>query len=123
MLRVPVRGEGGLGGAALGHRQPAHEVGEPRVRGPLELGVVEQEMVDVPALVDDPQVVRLVGGQVMEDHEVRHHDLIHPAGGVEHVQVVLAAFSGLMCALSLASQRDAGWTRSPCSWSTWVTGC
>ncbi len=91
-LRVPVRGEGGFRRPALGQRQEANEVGEPRVRRPLELGVVEKEVVDVPALVDDPQVVRLVGDQVVEDHEVRRHDLIHPADGLEHVQVVLARF-------------------------------
>ena len=35
--------------AAVGHRQPADEVGHPGERRPLELGVLVQEVVEVPA--------------------------------------------------------------------------
>ena len=89
-LRVVVGGQRPLRRAAVGHRQPADEVGHPRVWRPLQLRVLVQEIVDVPALVGDPQVVRLVADQVVEDHEVRHQDLVHPAERLEHVQVMLA---------------------------------
>ena len=43
--------------AARGHRQPADEVGHPGERRPLELRVLVQEVVDVPRLVADDEVV------------------------------------------------------------------
>ncbi len=48
-----------------------------------------QEVVDVPRLVPDHQVVVLVADQLVEHHEVVDQDRIHPADGLEGVQVVL----------------------------------
>ena len=56
-LRVVVSGEEGLAVAAVVHRQPPDEVGEPAVRGPLLLRVLVQVVVELPGLVADPQVV------------------------------------------------------------------
>ena len=89
-LGVVVGGQRGLGRAAVGHRHPADEVGQPGERAALELGVLVQEVVEVPALVGDHQVERLLGDQVVEDHEVGQQDLVHPPVGLEDVQVVLA---------------------------------
>ncbi len=50
-----------------------------------------QEVVDVPGLVADPQVVRLVPDQVVEHHEVADQDLVHVPEGLEGVQVVLGS--------------------------------
>ena len=55
----------------------------------LELGVLVQEVVDVPRLVADHEVVVLVGDDVVEHHEVVDEDLVHPADRLERVQVVL----------------------------------
>lgn len=87
-LGVVVGGDVRLPGTAVGHRQPADEVGHPHERGPLELGVLVQEVVHLPRLVADDQVVLAFGDDVVEDHEVRHEDLVHSANGLETVQVV-----------------------------------
>ena len=84
-LGVVVGGEVGL----AVHRQPADEVRQPHVRRALELRVLVQEVVELPRLVADPQVVVLGLDDVVEDHEVRDQDLVHPAPGLEAVQVVL----------------------------------
>ena len=89
-LGVVVGGERDLGRAAVGHRQPADEVGEPGERAALELRVLVQEVVDVPALVGDHEVEVLLGHEVVEDHEVGDQDLVHAPVGLEDVQVVLA---------------------------------
>ena len=89
-LRVVVGGQRRLARTAVGHRQPADEVRHPREREPLELGVLVQEVVDVPRLVADHQVVAAVGHHLVEDHEVVDEDLVHPADRLERVQVVLA---------------------------------
>ena len=88
-LLVVVAGQERLVLAAVRHRQPADEVGEPRVRRPLLLGVFVQVVVELPRLVADPEVVLLVADEVMEDHEVREQDLVHAPDRVEAVQVVL----------------------------------
>ena len=49
-----------------------------------------QEVVEVPGLVAQPQVERVAFDQVVEDHEVVDEHLVHPAYGLERVQVVLA---------------------------------
>ena len=72
---------------ALRERQVAHEVGQPRVRRRLELGILVQEVVDLPRLVADPDVVPPLARDVVEEHEVREQDLVHPAQGVEDRQV------------------------------------
>jgi len=48
-----------------------------------------QEVVDVPCLVADPEVVRLVLDEIGEDHEVVHQRVVHPPDRLEGVQVVL----------------------------------
>ena len=55
-----------------------------------------QEVVEVPCLVADPQVVLLVGDDVVEHHEVREQDLVHPPQRLEAVEVVLVRL-GLAC--------------------------
>ena len=55
----------------------------------LELRVLVQEVVDVPCLVADDQVVLAALDRVVEDHEVRDEDLVHAADRLEGVEVVL----------------------------------
>ncbi len=88
-LRVVVGRQHRLAIAAVRHREPADEVGQPDVRRPLELGVLVQEVVELPGLVPDPGVIGLVLDQVGEHHEVVDEDLVHLADGLERVQVVL----------------------------------
>ena len=88
-LGVVVGGQEGLALAAVGHRQPADEVGQPDVGRALLLGVLVQVVVELPGLVADPQVVLLVAHEVVEDHEVGEQDLVHPPDRLEAVQVVL----------------------------------
>ena len=47
-----------------------------------------QEVVDVPRLVTDPEVVRRLPHHVVEQHVVGAEDLVHPPESVEGVQVV-----------------------------------
>ena len=88
-LRVVVGREVRLALAAGGHRQPAHEVGQPGERGPLELGVLVQVVVHVPRLVADHEVVLALLDRVVEHHEVRDQDLVHAPDGLEGVEVVV----------------------------------
>ena len=89
-LGVVVGGERCLVFAAGGHGQVADEVGQPCVRRRLQLRVLVQEVVDLPAFVGDPDVEPLLADEVVEDHEVRAEDLVHPSQGLECVQVVVA---------------------------------
>ena len=93
-LRVVVGGQAGLVGAALGHRQPADEVGEEAVGGGLELRVLVQVVVELPRLVADPEVVGLLGRDVVEEHEVGEQDLVHAPPRLEGVELVLARLGG-----------------------------
>ena len=88
-LGVVVGRQEGLTVAARGHRQPAHEVGQPGEGRPLELRVLVQVVVDVPGLVADHKVVLALLDGVVEDHEVRDEDLVHAPDGLERVQVVV----------------------------------
>ena len=99
--------------AAVGHRQPADEVGHPGEREALQLGVLVQEVVDVPRLVADDEVVVLVLDDVVEDHEVVDEDLVHPADRLEGVQVVLGRTRPRCGPTRWPASADAGWTRSP----------
>ncbi len=87
-LGVVVGGEVGL--AAVRHRQPADEIGEPRVGRCLQLRVLVQEVVEFPCLVADPEVVALLLDKFLEHHEVRDQDLVHLANRLECMQIVLA---------------------------------
>src|SRR5438105_690382 len=58
-LGVVVGGQERFAVAAVGHWDPANEIGEPAVGGGLEFGVLVEEMVDVPALVGYPEVIGL----------------------------------------------------------------
>ena len=92
-LRVVVRSQERLVLGAVLHRQPADEVRQPHVRGLLLLGVLVQVVVELPRLVSDPEVVRVVADDVVEDHEVREEDLVHPPDRLEAVQVVLGGLA------------------------------
>ena len=93
--------------ALLLDRQPADEVRQPHVGGALELRVLVQVVVELPGLVADPQVVGLLAHEVVEDHEVRDQDLVHPAPGLEAVQVVLGRL-GLDVGGLVGQQRAGG---------------
>ena len=108
--------------AAIGHRQPADEVGQPDVRRALLLGVLVQVVVELPRLVADPQVVRLVAYQVVEHHEVGQQDLVHPADRLEAVQVVLGRLA-LDVARLVGQQRAGRVDPLTGRCSTFVTGC
>jgi hypothetical protein len=120
-LGVVVGGQVRLALAPVEHGQPAHEVGHPHVRGPLLLGVLVQEVVELPGLVPDPQVVGLLPDDVVEDHEVGHQDLVHPPDRLEGGRSC-SADSRSMWVDSLVSQALAGWMRSPSASRTRVTG-
>ena len=92
-LRVVVRGQECLVLGSVLHRQPADEVRQPDVRGLLLLRVLVQVVVELPRLVSDPEVVRLLPDEVVEDHEVREEDLVHPPDRLEAVQVVLGGLA------------------------------
>ena len=82
-LGVVVGGELGLVLAAVGHGQPADEVGQPGVGGPFAFGVLVQVVVELPGFVADHQVVVLLVEQVVDDHVVGQQDLVHPPAGLE----------------------------------------
>ena len=88
-LGVVVGGQERLVLAAVLERQPADEVRQPDVRRRLQLRVLVQEVVDLPGLVADPEVVVLLARDVEEEHEVGDEDLVHPPDRLEGVQVVL----------------------------------
>ena len=92
-LLVVVAGQERLVVAAVGHRQPADEVGQPRVGRPLLLGVLVEVVVELPGLVADPEVVLLLAHEVVEDHEVREQNLVHAPDRLEAVQVVLGGLA------------------------------
>ena len=93
-LRVVVRREIGLSRSTVGHRQEADEVGQPHVLAALELGVLVPEVVHVPRLVADHDVVQALLDDLLEEHEVGQQDLVHVAQRLEAVQVVLAGLRG-----------------------------
>ncbi len=92
-LGVVVGGQVRLGVASRRHRKEADEVGQPGERRRLQLGVLVQEVVDLPGLVSDPDVVPLLAHDVVEQHEVRAEDLVHPPDRLERVEVVLAGLA------------------------------
>ena len=112
-LGVVVGGEERLVVAAVGHRQPADEVGQPAVGGALLLRVLVQEVVELPRLVADPQVVVLLADDVVEDHEVGDEDLVHPPPRLEAVQVVLGRLGLDVAATRWPARRWPGGSRSP----------
>ena len=69
-LRVVVGREKRFAVAAVGHGDPADEIGHPDVRRAFLFGVLVQEIVELPGFVADPEIVRLVAHDVVEDHEV-----------------------------------------------------
>ena len=50
-----------------------------------------KEVIDVPCLVPDPEVVVPLFHGVVEHHEVRREDLVHPPECLEDPEVVLAS--------------------------------
>ena len=92
-LGVVVGGQERLALAAAGiGRKPTKSVSH-AYGAVLQLGVLVQEVVDLPRLVADPEVERLLAHEVVEDHEVRAQDLVHPPDRLERVQVVLAGLA------------------------------
>ena len=91
-LGVVVGRQEGLTVAARGHRQPAHEVGHPGERRPLQLRVLVEEVVDIPRLIADHEVVLAALDGVVEHHEVVDEDLVHAPDRLERVEVVFARF-------------------------------
>ena len=88
-LGVVVGGESAFWSAAVRHGQEANEIGEPDVGSTFLLRVLVQIVVELPGLVADPQVVRLVADDVVEHHEVGEENLVHASQGLEALQVVL----------------------------------
>ena len=88
-LSVVVSGEERFAFGPVGHGKPAHEVSEPGVRRGFQLGVLVQEVVELPRLVADPQVVGFFSGDIVEHHEVGDEDFVHRPPGLEAVQIVL----------------------------------
>jgi hypothetical protein len=70
------------------HREPADEVGHPGERAPLVLGILVEEVVEVPGLVGDDEVVVLLLEKGLEDLEVGDKNLVHVADGLEGVKIV-----------------------------------
>ena len=122
-LRVVVRRDERLAFAAVGHRQPADEVGQPDIRRALLLRVLVEVVVELPRLVADPQVVLLIAHEIVEDHEVREQDLVHPPDRLEAVQVVLGATRSRCGATRSRAGRWRGGSARPRDSSTAVTGC
>ena len=92
-LRVVIRRQCRLFVTTIRHGKPANEVRQPRIRRSLLLGILMEVVIDLPGLVADPQVVRFLADQVVEHHEVRHHDLVHAPPGLEAMKVVLGGLS------------------------------
>ena len=89
VLRVLLPRAPRLARVVLVHRHEADEVGEEHVRRGFELGVLVQVVVEVPALVADPQIVVAAFGDVGEHHEVGRHHGVHRPQRVERVQRVV----------------------------------
>ena len=89
-LGVVVVGEERFVVAAVWHREEADEVGEPDVRAAFELRVLVPEVIDVPRLVPDDEVVQPLLHDLLEQHEVGNEDLVHAAERLEAMQVVTA---------------------------------
>ena len=105
-LGVVVGGQEGLALAAIRHRQVADEVGHPDVGGALLLWVLVQVVVQLPGLVADPEVVLLLGDDIVEEHVVGDQDLVHAAQRLEDVQVVLG---GLALDVARLIRQQARW--------------
>ncbi len=88
---VVIGRQAGLPFPAFGKREETHEVGEPGQRAALQFGMLVPEVIHVPGLVGDDQVVVALLHHLLEDHEVVDQDLVHVAQGLKTVQVVLAA--------------------------------
>jgi hypothetical protein len=95
-----VGGEERLALAALGHRQVADEVGEPRERSAFARRVLVEVVVELPGLVADPQVVVGLARDVVEGQVVGGEDLVHPPQRLEGVEVVAVGFGGDVAALA-----------------------
>ncbi len=88
-LAVVVGGHACLSFASGRHRQPPDEVGHPGERCALQLRVLMPEVVGVPCLVADDEVVVPVLDDIVKHMEVGDEDLVHSSPCLEAVQVVL----------------------------------
>ena len=80
------------------------------------------EVVDVPGLVGDHQVIAALVDRVLEDHEVLDQHLVHAPQRLEDSAGRARRRSSSMCRVSLASRALSGCTRSPFASSNRVTG-
>ena len=93
-LGVVIGGEERLALPSVRHGEEPDEVGHPHMAPPLQLGVLVPEVVDVPGLVADHQVVEPLLHHLLEQHEVGHQDLVHAAQRLKAVQVVPGRLRG-----------------------------
>ena len=120
-LGVVVSGEEGLALVSLGEREEPDEVGEPGVSRAFAFRVLVEEVVDLPRLVADPEVVGLPLDDVVEEHEVRQQDLVHPTVRLEDVQLVPVRL-GVDVRRLAGELRTRGMDASPSASRTRVTG-
>src|ERR1022692_89196 len=99
-VSVVIGGQSLLRPAAVWHGQPAHKVGEPDVRRALLIGILMQVVVELPGFVANPQVVLVLLGNVTEHHEIGQQYLVHPAPGLEAMQVVVGTLPLKMTGLT-----------------------
>src|SRR5215467_12086030 len=92
--------------AVLPHGEHADEVGEEGVGCPLEIRILVEEVVEIPALVADPEIVALALHHVGEGHEVRREDLVHVPQRVEGVELVIGRPALEVLALVLEEARS-----------------
>src|SRR5215510_4227334 len=91
--------------AVLPHGEHADEVGEEGVARPLEIRILVEEVVEVPALVADPEIVALALHHVGEGHEVRCEDLVHVPQRIEGVELMIGRPALEVLALVLEEAR------------------
>ena len=93
-LGVVIGGEVLLVTATRRHGEEPDEVGHPDMVTPLELRVLVPEMIDVPRLIPQGQVVQALFHDLLEDHEVGHQDLVHAAQCLEAMQIMTGCLGG-----------------------------
>ena len=70
------------------HGQHPDEIGQPDIRRAFQFWILMQKVVDVPALIGDPQVVRDVAHRVQKREEVGDQDFAHAPKRLKCMQVV-----------------------------------
>jgi len=88
-LRIVVCGDAGFALGAVRHGQPADEIRHPDEGRALLIRILVEEMIDIPRLVADDEIVMVLANGVVQYHEIVDQDLIHAPDRLEGVQVVL----------------------------------